>query len=111
MKREIAAACAGWNTEALVARCLRHGASVNQRGAVDATPLHDTAAHSNVPIAQMLIESRTPVVPVHSVRERDRRLVPGFWRVSVRCGAPLTFPSGFSYLDATQAIAAAVRKW
>ena len=59
------------------------------------------------------VESRTPVVPVHSVTERGRRLVPGFWRarVSVRCGAPLTFSPGISYLDATQAIAAAVRKW
>ena len=57
------------------------------------------------------VESRTPVVPVHIVNERGRRLVPGSWRarVSVRFGAPLTFPPGTSYLDATQAIETAVK--
>ncbi len=36
------------------------------------------------------VESRTPVVPVHIVRERVRGILPGSWRarVSVRFGAP-----------------------
>ena len=57
------------------------------------------------------VESRTPVVPVHIVKERPRSLLPGSWRarVSVRFGAPLTFPPGTSYLDATQAIEDSVR--
>jgi long-chain acyl-CoA synthetase len=57
------------------------------------------------------VESRTPVVPVHLVRERARGPLPGSWRarVSVRFGAPLTFPPGTSYIDATQAIEDAVK--
>jgi long-chain acyl-CoA synthetase len=57
------------------------------------------------------VESRTPVVPVHIVKERPRGLLPGSWRarVSVRFGAPLTFPPGTSYIDATQAIEDSVR--
>ncbi|MDD9985442.1 MAG: 1-acyl-sn-glycerol-3-phosphate acyltransferase [Spirochaetaceae bacterium] len=57
------------------------------------------------------VESRTPVVPVHIVRERPRGILPGSWRarVSVRFGAPLTFPPGTSYIDATQAIEDAVK--
>ena len=57
------------------------------------------------------VESRTPVVPVHIVRERARGILPGSWRarVSVRFGAPLTFPPGTSYIDATQAIEDAVK--
>ena len=55
----------------------------------------------------LAVESHTPVVPVHLVSEaRPRRLRT---RVAVRFGAPLTFPPGTSYIDATQQIEAAVK--
>ncbi|MDE0230278.1 MAG: AMP-binding protein [Spirochaetaceae bacterium] len=55
----------------------------------------------------LAVESHTPVVPVHLVSEPRRRRFRT--RVAVRFGAPLTFPPGTSYIDATRQIEAAVR--
>ncbi|MCY4483419.1 MAG: AMP-binding protein [Spirochaetaceae bacterium] len=55
----------------------------------------------------LAVESHTPVVPVHLVCEARRRRFRT--RVAVRFGAPLTFPPGTSYLDATRQIEAAVK--
>ena len=55
----------------------------------------------------LAVESHTPVVPVHLVSEPRRRRFRT--RVAVRFGAPLTFPPGTSYIDATQQIEAAVK--
>ena len=55
----------------------------------------------------LAVESHTPVVPVHLVSEARRRRFRT--RVAVRFGAPLTFPPGTSYVDATRQIEAAVR--
>ncbi|MDE0025865.1 MAG: AMP-binding protein [Spirochaetaceae bacterium] len=55
----------------------------------------------------LAVESHTPVVPVHLVSEPRRRRFRT--RVAVRFGAPLTFPPGTSYIDATRQIEAAVK--
>ena len=55
----------------------------------------------------LAVESHTPVVPVHLVSEPRRRRIRT--RVAVRFGAPLTFPPGTSYIDATRRIEAAVK--
>ena len=55
----------------------------------------------------LAVESYTPVVPVHLVSEPRRRLLRS--RVAVRFGAPLTFPPGTSYIDATRRIEAVVK--
>ena len=55
----------------------------------------------------LAVESHTPVVPVHLVSEPRRRRCRT--RVTVRFGAPLTFPPGTSYIDATRQIEAAVQ--
>ena len=55
----------------------------------------------------LAVESHTPVVPVHLVSEARRRRFRT--RVAVRFGAPLTFPPGTSYIDATRQIEAAVK--
>jgi long-chain acyl-CoA synthetase len=55
----------------------------------------------------LAVESHTPVVPVHLVSEPRRRRFRT--RVAVRFGAPLTFPPGTSYVDATRQIEAAVK--
>ena len=56
----------------------------------------------------LAVESHTPVVPVHLVSEPRRRRFRT--RVAVRFGAPLTFPPGTSYIDATRQIEAAVKR-
>ena len=59
------------------------------------------------------VESRTPVVPVHLVNHGPSRrgLLP--WprpeSVSVRIGAPMVFPPGTSYIEATEKNEQAVR--
>ena len=55
----------------------------------------------------LAVEAHTPVVPVHLVSEPRRRRFRT--RVAVRFGAPLTFPPGTSYIDATRQIEAAVK--
>ena len=64
-------------------------------------------------IGLLAVECRTSIIPVRLVNQRQPR--PGLLRlgdreaVSVRIGAPLTFPPGTSYMEATDRIEQAVR--